>query len=147
MGSDSLVSAGDLSWRSTTKVHRFGSALLGIVGDCNVELALVGVMRSTLTDPTPEAVGSLVLDVAGEHTDEVDLLMGCRGELWGFVGGHLAYRIDEPYHAVGAAQAVALGAMWPVPDSDPGGRVRTALDACSHHCRSSVAAPFFIESI
>lgn len=151
VGCDTLVAAGDLTSHSTTKIHRFGGALLGVVGECRVELRLVRQLRRDFGEQTvaPETVSEVVLGFTKRDRAAVELLLVADGRLWTFEDGHPS-EVVEPYWAIGAAQWVALGAMHARLDldaSDTLGAVNAALSASAEHCRGCVGAPFIVERL
>jgi len=147
MGCDSVVSAGSRTYHSGTKIHRFGDALLGVVGECRVELRVVRDLRAETAHAVDEDfVSDTLLQLTKKDRAALELVLAKDGALWEFCDGQPSL-VEESHFAIGAAAEVALGAMWPVPDSDPESRVRCALDACAYHHRGSVGAPFFVESV
>jgi ATP-dependent protease HslVU (ClpYQ) peptidase subunit len=73
-----------------------------------------------------------------------NLLIAYHGHVYTMLDDYAVYRSGYGYMAIGAADAVALGALSATFDLPPKERVERALKAATRH-HSNVARPFFIE--
>jgi len=136
VGGDTLVTTENVSLLSIPKVHRLPSALVGLVGDCAAETRLMRVLQAMPPEATAgdivAAMTIAVPEVADYGTAEA-LIVHPNGMVW---VSDAAIPVTQDWWAIGAGDAVALGALHALRDKPPRPRVEAALQAASAVCPS-----------
>lgn len=131
----------DLLQRSTiSKVWSYNETLFGAAG---TQRAIN--IGSSLTETDPYAVSSTLMDAAIQG--DWDMLLIRRDGIWELGSDGSVFHFEEPYSAIGAGQAVALGALamyheladnQAVMPVSARGAVTSSLMAASKHTASCV---------
>lgn len=145
MGGDAAISSGDLAFRSTPKVERWGPVLIGLVGHCE----WIGVFRSAMPSADDiaasdkpltasqlvsrhvQAVTAIrreVRKMAGDEEVELDALLAWPGGMAVFEATQPIFVADDAF-AVGSGSHFAMGAMHATARRRADARVRAGLAA------------------
>lgn len=145
VGGDTLVTSESLTLLSIPKVHRLDRALVGLVGDCAAETKVLRVLRA-MTSATPgdlvEALTVALPEVADHGTVEA-LVAWPGGMVW---VSDAPIPVTQDWWAIGAGDAVALGALHALRDRPARERVEAALEAASAIC-PTVGGPLSVHEM
>jgi hypothetical protein len=116
MAADSGIFINDCVLQDATKIHRiWNGGIVGIVGDLEQSAAFAAWLKAGCKGRKP-------------RTNTLDaILVEPSGKIWLYQGGNRAHPMKETYHAIGAGDDLARGAMF------AGADARTAIRAAMKH--------------
>lgn len=114
--------------------------------DVDVEQYMIGEFVDGLRRLMQEAGGEYEDKSEGQRMMNGRCLVGYQGRLFEIDSGYGVLMPALPYHAIGCASQIALGAMYALRRSKPEAKVRAALEAAAEF-DSNIRPPFTIKSI